>query len=77
MRRCIAIFAGLCIISALLSLAEGGGSAAAQLDQYATDPLNATVKFFAQSPGRIGCGKDENLCIGSTHQKDFRRVLQN
>ncbi len=38
--------------------------------------IDPTVKFFAQSPGRIGCGETENLCIGSTHQKDFRRILQ-
>jgi len=38
--------------------------------------IDPTVKFFAQSPGRIGCGKHENLCIGSTHQKDFRMILQ-
>jgi len=38
--------------------------------------IDPTVKFFAQSPGRIGCKEHENLCFGSTHQKDFRRVLQ-
>ena len=38
--------------------------------------IDQTVKFFAQSPGRIGCGESENLCIGSTHQEDFRGVLQ-
>ena len=38
--------------------------------------IDPTVKFFAESPGRIGCGEYENLCIGSTHQKDFRGVLQ-
>jgi hypothetical protein len=38
--------------------------------------IDPTVKFFAQSPERIGCKEHENLCIGSTHQKDFRRVLQ-
>ena len=38
--------------------------------------IDPTVKFFAESPGRIGCGESENLCIGSTHQKDFRGVLQ-
>ncbi|MBT8364346.1 MAG: hypothetical protein KJP23_06530 [Deltaproteobacteria bacterium] len=38
--------------------------------------IDPTVKFFAESPGRIGCGKSESLCTGSTHQKDFRRVLQ-
>jgi hypothetical protein len=50
---------------------------------YPVDQLNLlpesqseSLKFFAQSPGRIGCGESENLCIGSTHQKDFRRILQ-
>ncbi len=38
--------------------------------------IDPTVKLFAQSPGRIGCSKSESLCIGSTHQKDFRGVLQ-
>ncbi len=38
--------------------------------------LDPTVKFFSGSPGRIGCGEYENLCVGSTHQKDFRVVLQ-
>ena len=38
--------------------------------------IDPTVKFFAQSPGRIGYKEHENLCIGSTHQKDFRWVLQ-
>jgi hypothetical protein len=38
--------------------------------------IDPTVKFFAQSPGRIGCRDSENLCIGSTHQKDYRWVLQ-
>lgn len=38
-----------------------------------TDP---TVQFFAVSPGRIGCGTHEMLCIGSTHQKDYTGVLR-
>ena len=38
--------------------------------------IDPTVKFFAESPGRIGCGEYESLCIGSTHQKDFRMILQ-
>jgi hypothetical protein len=38
--------------------------------------IDPTVKFMAESPGRIGCGEHETLCIGSTHQKDFRKVLQ-
>jgi hypothetical protein len=38
--------------------------------------IDPTVKFFAVSPGRIDCGESENLCIGSTYQKNFRRILQ-
>ncbi len=38
--------------------------------------IDPTVKFFTESPGRIGCSKHESLCIGSTHQKGFRRVLK-
>ncbi len=38
--------------------------------------IDPSLKFFAESPGRIGCWKHESLCIGSTHQKDFKGVLQ-
>lgn len=38
--------------------------------------IDPTVQFTAESPGRIGCGPHEYLCIGSTHQEGFRRVLQ-
>ena len=38
--------------------------------------IDQTAAFLAVSPGRIGCGTHEILCIGSTHQKDFRRVLR-
>lgn len=38
--------------------------------------VDPTVTFFEQSPGRIGCGTNESLCIGSTHQKNFATVLQ-
>ena len=38
--------------------------------------IDPTVAFFEQSPGRIGCGTNESLCIGSTHQKNFATVLQ-
>ena len=46
--------------------------------QYRTEvkQINPSINFFAESPGRIGCGKHESLCIGSTHQKDFKGVLQ-
>jgi hypothetical protein len=62
MKIIIEFLAVFCIIRATVSMAMGGD-----------DP---TVKFFAQSPGRIDCGESENLCIGSTHREDFRGVLQ-
>ena len=39
--------------------------------------IDPTVTFYSESPGRIGCGSPEVLCIGSTHQEDFERVLHN
>ena len=38
--------------------------------------IDPSITFFAESPGRIGCGKIELLCIGSTHQKNFAKILQ-
>ena len=38
--------------------------------------IDPTVQFMPGSRGRIGAGKQECLCIGSTHQKNFRQVLQ-
>ena len=37
--------------------------------------IDPSVQFMPGSRGRIGCGPDECLCIGSTHQKNFRQVL--
>ena len=37
--------------------------------------IDTTVRIYQDSPGRIGCSKGEFLCIGSSHQKNFRRVL--
>jgi hypothetical protein len=39
--------------------------------------IDLTVQIYASSPGRIGCGSGEYLCIGSTGQPHFRRVLAN
>jgi len=39
--------------------------------------IDPTVQIYAGSPGRVGCGVDENLCIGSTAQPRFRQVLAN
>jgi hypothetical protein len=38
--------------------------------------IDPTVEISCGSPGRIGCYPDECLCVGSTHQKDFRDVLR-
>ena len=37
--------------------------------------IDATVEFMPGSKGRVGAGKDQCLCIGNTHQKDYRQVL--
>ncbi len=38
--------------------------------------IDRTVEFMPGSRGRIGASRQECLCIGSTNQKDFRRVLR-
>ena len=38
--------------------------------------IDPTVQFYPSSPGRIGCGEGQCLCIGSTHQPGFRQVLR-
>gem|GEM_PF-2160892 len=37
--------------------------------------IDPTLQCTAGSPGRIGCGPGTNLCLGSTHQQDFKEVL--
>ena len=37
--------------------------------------IDPTVEFQCGSRGRIGCTKEQCLCIGSTHQPGFRDVL--
>lgn len=44
----------------------------ARMDVQRIDP---SLQLMPNSPGRIGCGKDQCLCIGSTHQKNFRKIL--
>lgn len=39
----------------------------------ATDP---TLQIQRGSPGRVGCGEGELLCLGHTHQLDHREVLE-
>ena len=37
--------------------------------------IDPSLAFHPGSPGRIGCGEGEVLCIGSTHQPGWRAVL--
>ncbi|WP_309400162.1 hypothetical protein [Cerasicoccus maritimus] len=37
--------------------------------------IDPTVEFHPSSPGRINAAHDQYLCIGHTHQPNFRQVL--
>jgi len=39
-------------------------------------PIDPTLQVIPGSPGRIGCGSNESLCVGSTFQPNYKRVLQ-
>jgi hypothetical protein len=39
--------------------------------------IDPTVQKHPGSSGRVGCGGSTGLVIGSTHQKNYRRVLYN
>jgi len=47
-------------------------------DRFATEVLgiDPSARLVAESPGRIGCAKDQWLVVGSTHQPGFRAVLR-
>ena len=38
--------------------------------------IDSSVRMHSTSPGRIGCGDDQILCIGETHQPGWRTVLE-
>jgi hypothetical protein len=38
--------------------------------------IDPTVQIHPSSRGRIGCSKNQTLCIGSTHQPFWREVLK-
>jgi len=38
--------------------------------------IDPTIKRMSEAPGRIGCGKTEILCIGSTHNPRWREILR-
>jgi hypothetical protein len=37
--------------------------------------LDPTIRVYSGSKGRIGCSRGEALCIGNTHQPNWREVL--
>ncbi|UCH84515.1 MAG: hypothetical protein JSW50_02140, partial [Candidatus Latescibacterota bacterium] len=38
--------------------------------------VDSTIKIQPESPGRIGCGKDEYLCIANTHKPNWKEILR-
>ncbi len=38
--------------------------------------IDPTLQIQRDSPGRAGCGVDELLCLGHTHQSGYRAVLE-
>jgi hypothetical protein len=38
--------------------------------------IDPTLQIQRTSPGRIGCGADQALCLGHTHQPHYREVLK-
>ena len=37
--------------------------------------IDSQIDIYSQSPGRIGCTKNEYLCIGHTHNKQWKDIL--
>ena len=37
--------------------------------------IDPTIKYYANSPGRIGCHNDQYLCIGDTHNPQWKAIL--
>ncbi len=38
--------------------------------------IDPTLQIQRHSPGRVGCSEDELLCLGHTHQPEYRSVLK-
>lgn len=47
-------------------------------ERYAVEVqrIDPTVEVMRGSRGRIGCAKDQYLCVGSTGQRGYRQVLE-
>lgn len=46
-------------------------------DTYAeaVSAIDPSAQFFPQSRGRIGCGEEQVLTIGNTHQANYQEIL--
>jgi hypothetical protein len=40
------------------------------------EAIDPTLQIQRGSPGRVGCGQNQLLCLGHTHQTDFLSVLE-
>ena len=41
----------------------------------AVHALDPDIKVYRHSPGSIGCRRDEYLCMGETHDRDWQKIL--
>jgi hypothetical protein len=37
--------------------------------------INPNIQYYPHSQGRIGCTKDQYLCIGNTHHPNWKNIL--
>lgn len=45
-------------------------------EEYRKEVENIDPSLKVQeAPGRIGCGREEYLCLGNTHQENFKEIL--
>lgn len=42
----------------------------------AVKAIDPTIPFMSGSAGRVGSGKEQCLCVGTTHKKNYRGVLK-
>ena len=38
--------------------------------------IDSSIQYSTGSPGRVGCGESDYLCIGDTHKPNWREILQ-
>lgn len=48
---------------------------ATEVHLAAVQAIDPSVQYFPTARGRIGCGNDQYLCIGHTHQPGWREIL--